>query len=193
MARIGLYGGTFDPVHLGHLLVAMAAMEELALDQLNFIPAAQSPFKPGTTPTPAPLRLRMLRLALAGFCRARVDTQELDRGGISYSVDTALGYRQRHPEAELLWLIGADHVGSLPRWRDAESLARLVEFVAIPRPGIPMMELPPPYRIRQLRGFPLELSASQIRERARQGASLEPLVPAPVAQVIRSEQLYLSP
>ena len=92
--RIGLYGGSFDPVHCGHLLVARAALEELALDRLVFIPAAQSPFKPGAMPASAPARLRMLRSALAGEPRYRVEELELRRGGVSYTIETVRHFAQ---------------------------------------------------------------------------------------------------
>lgn len=189
--RIGLYGGSFDPVHLGHLLVAQAAVEELSLEQLVFIPAAQSPFKPDSQPTPGNLRTRMLRLALAGLSHARVDDQELTRGGVSYSIDTVRDYTKRFRGATLYWLIGADHVDALPRWREAHALAALIEFVVIPRPGVTPATLPSPFRLTHLRGFPLSVSSSEIRERARSGRPLEPLVPPAVAAVIREESLYL--
>ncbi|MBM3841553.1 MAG: nicotinate-nicotinamide nucleotide adenylyltransferase [Verrucomicrobia bacterium] len=92
--KLGLYGGSFDPVHLGHLLVAQAAGEEFGLDRLCFIPAAQSPFKPGNEPAPAKARLQMLRLALTGMPRYEVDAQETLRGGVSYTIDTVRDYRQ---------------------------------------------------------------------------------------------------
>ncbi len=190
MARLGLYGGTFDPVHLGHLLVAQAAIEELSLDRLFFIPATQSPFKPEFKPASAALRIRMLRLALAGQERVEVDEQETLRGGISYSIDTVRDYVARFPGAELFWLIGADHVGSLPRWREAEQLAQLAEFVVIPRPGSSPASLPAPYRLRELRGFPLSLSSSEIRSRVGAGRAIRHLVPAAVAEVIPAEGLY---
>jgi len=135
MQRIGLFGGSFDPVHLGHLLVAQAAREELDLARLFLIPAAQSPFKPDRQPTPAPERLRLLRLALAGKTWCELDEQEIRRGGVSYTIDTARDYAGRFPEAQLFYLIGADHLPQLPKWRAAQDLARLVEFVVIPRPG----------------------------------------------------------
>lgn len=146
--KIGLYGGSFDPVHLGHLLVAQAACEEAGLQRLFFIPAAQSPFKPGTMPTPAAERLRLLRLALAGKNHCEIDEQEIKRGGISYSIDTVRDYARRFPEAELFYLVGADHVPSLPKWREAEELARLVQFLAIPRPGQMEAAFAPPFRER---------------------------------------------
>src|SRR5208282_5525464 len=105
--KIGLFGGSFDPVHLGHLLVAQAAMEELGLDRLFFIPAAQSPFKPDHQPASAVVRLRLLRLALAGKTHCEVDDQEIRRGGVSYTVDTLRGYAGRFPGARLFYLIGA--------------------------------------------------------------------------------------
>lgn len=188
---MGLYGGSFNPVHLGHLLVAQAAVEELGLDRIIFIPAAQSPFKPTTDLAPGHLRLLMLRLALAGHPRFEIDTQELERGGVSYTVDTLRSYAARYPDAELNYLIGADLVPQLPAWRAADELAALAEFVVIPRPGEPAAEDLPPFRLRRLGGFPLRLSSSQIRERVRQGLPIDFLVPAPVAEAIRNNRLYL--
>src|SRR6185295_12159782 len=115
--KFGLFGGSFDPVHLGHLLVAQAAREELALTRLHFIPASQSPFKPDRQPTPAVDRLRLLRLALAGQDWCELDEQELRRGGVSYTIDTVRDYVRRFPDAQLFYLIGADHVPQLPKWR----------------------------------------------------------------------------
>jgi nicotinate-nucleotide adenylyltransferase len=188
--RIGLFGGSFDPVHLGHLLVARAACEELALDRLFFIPAAQSPFKPGSEPAPPALRVRMLRRALAGQRDYEVDEQELQRGGVSYSIDTARAYAKNFPNVELFYLIGADHVPTLPKWREAEALAGLVQFVVIPRPGETPATLPPPFRIQILGGWPLKLSSSQVRARVREDRSVEHLLPDGVGEVIREAGLY---
>src|SRR5258705_5093022 len=191
MNHIALFGGSFDPVHNGHLLVAMAAMEELSLDRLFFIPAAQSPFKPETRPAPAELRLRLLRLALAGQAHYEVDDQEIRRAGVSYSIDTIRDYAVRFPGANLFYLIGADHIRQLHTWRSADELAKLVEFVAIPRPGEAASTPLPGFRVQTLVGFPLGLSSSQIRERVRAGKSIDHLVPAPVAEAIRNSRLYL--
>jgi nicotinate-nucleotide adenylyltransferase len=188
--RLGLYGGSFDPLHRGHLLVAQAALEELSLDRLFFIPAAQSPFKPGSRPAPDAARLRMLRRSLAGQSRIEVHTDELTRGGVSYSIDTVNAFRNRHPNAELFWLIGADHVPTLPQWREAERLAEWVTFVVIPRPGQPQATLPQPWRLKHLRGWPLGVSSSEIRERVRRGLPIDHLVPSGTADVIASERLY---
>jgi nicotinate-nucleotide adenylyltransferase len=191
MERIGLFGGSFDPVHLGHLLVAQAAREELDLARLFFIPAAQSPFKPDSQPTPSPERLRLLRLALAGKSWCEVDEQEIARGGVSYTIDTVRDYARRFPKAQQFYLIGADHVPQLPQWRAAEELAQLVEFVVIPRPGQPSSAFPAPFRGRWLTGFPLGIASSQIRERVKAGLPIDHLVPAPVAETIRNNRLYL--
>jgi nicotinate-nucleotide adenylyltransferase len=190
--KLGIYGGSFDPVHLGHLLVAQAAIEELGLDRLVFIPAAQSPFKPETKPAPDAMRLRMLRLALAGKTDCEIDEQEIQRGGISYTVETLTDYAQRFPGAELFYLIGADHVAKLNEWREPAALARLAEFAVIPRPGDGAAAIfPAPFRGRRLRGFPFSVSSSEIRARVKAGLSLDNLVPAAVAEAIRAARIYV--
>jgi len=218
--RIGLFGGSFDPVHCGHLLVAQAGCEELKLSRIFFIPAAQSPFKPEQTHAPAQQRLRLLRLALAGHPNYEVDDQEIRRGGTSFTIDTVCDYATRYPGAELFYLIGADHIPLLPKWRAAEELAGLVEFVAIPRPGdssaveprsgppeagttsvtgetmrgqavrAPIVA-PAPFRVRRLVGFPFAVSSSQIRGRVRAGLPIAGLVPDAVTEAIRISGLYL--
>jgi nicotinate-nucleotide adenylyltransferase len=192
MQRIGLFGGSFDPVHLGHLLVAQAAKEELRLDRLYFVPAAQSPFKPDRQPTLARERLRLLRLALAGLVWCEIDEQEIQRGGVSYTVDTLRDYAARFPGAEIFYLVGADQALQLRKWREPEELARLAQFVVIPRPGQETAGLPPaPFRGQLLTGFPVSISSSEIRARIKAGLPLEPLVPAAVAEAIRNNGLYL--
>jgi len=189
--KLGIFGGSFDPVHLGHLLVAQAAREELALDRLYFVPAAQSPFKRDRPCAAATDRLRLLRLALAGKTWCEIDDQEIRRGGVSYSVDTLRDYARRFPGAELFYLIGADHVTSLPQWREAGELARLSHFVVVPRPGRPDSVFPAPFRGTILNGFPLGVSSSAIRERLSAGRPVDHLVPSTVAEAIRNDRLYL--
>jgi nicotinate-nucleotide adenylyltransferase len=189
--RIGIFGGSFDPVHLGHLLVAQAAMEELELARLFFIPAAQSPFKPEHQPAPGAVRLRLLRLALAGRTHCEVDEQEIRRGGVSYTIETLRDYRRRFPAAELFCLIGADNAAKLNKWRDADELAGLATFVAIPRPGGAAAVFAPPFRGKTLKGFPLDVSSSEIRARVKAGQPFDHLVPPFVPEAIQSAQLYL--
>jgi len=189
--RIGLFGGSFDPVHCGHLLVAQAAREELSLSRLFFIPAAQSPFKPDSAPAPSHERLRLLRLALAGQPNCEIDVQEIERGGTSFTIDTVRNYAGRFPAARLFYLIGADHIPTLSKWREAGELAQRVEFIVIPRPGQPSAPLSTPFRGTALSGFPLGVSSSQIRDRVRAGLTIENLVPSIVAEAIRNNRLYL--
>jgi nicotinate-nucleotide adenylyltransferase len=189
--KIGLFGGSFDPVHLGHLFVAQAATEELGLDKLFFVPAAVSPFKPENKMAPAELRLRLLRLALAGKVNCEVDEQEIRRGGISYSIETLRDYAKRFPAAKLFYLIGADNISKLNEWREADELAKLAEFVAIPRSGESAAQFPKPFRGKILKGFPVEISSSQIRARGKANLPIETLVPLFVAEAIHAAKIYV--
>ncbi len=191
MQNIGLYGGSFDPIHTGHVLVSQAAIEELQLNRLFFIPAARSPFKPDQQPAPSEQRLALIRLALAGRPDCEVDDFEIQRGGTSFTVDTVRYFTQRFPGAKLFYLIGADNVPGLAKWREAGALAELVEFVVIPRPSQGQIPLPAPFRGQYLTGFPFGVSASQIRERVKAGKTIAHLVPSPVAEAIRNNRLYL--
>jgi nicotinate-nucleotide adenylyltransferase len=130
-------------------------------------------------------------LALAGWNWAEIDLQEIQRGGISYTIDTVQAYARQFPSAELFYLVGADHVAMLPKWREAEKLARLAQFVVISRPGQADAQIPPPFRGVHLHGFPLGISSSQIRDRIRKGVPVDHLLPAPVAEAIRHNGLYL--
>lgn len=191
--RIGLFGGSFNPVHLGHMMVARAALAEVGLDRLFIIPAAQSPFKPEQTPAPAEDRLAWLRLAFADEPRCEIDAQEIERAGVSYTIDTVRDYAARFPEAELFYLIGADHVPTLPEWREAAALADAATFVVVPRSdgsGETEMEFPEPFRGTMLRGEPMAISASDLRERLRAGESIENFVPPQVAAALKVKHSY---
>ena len=191
--RIGLFGGSFDPVHLGHTMVARAALAEVELDQLFVIPAAQSPFKPEQSPAPAADRLAWLRLAFGDEPRCEIDAQEIERAGVSYTIDTVRDYAARFPEAELFYLIGADHVPTLPEWREAAALADAVTFVVVPRPGeleTGVAEFPLSFRGTVLRGKPAAISASDLRKRLRAGESIENFVPPAVAAALNVKHCY---
>ncbi|MDP7049805.1 MAG: nicotinate (nicotinamide) nucleotide adenylyltransferase [Verrucomicrobiota bacterium] len=187
---IGIFGGSFDPVHNGHVLVARAALEELALDRLFIVPAARSPFKPEEQPAPPAARLRLLQLAFAGCPNCEIDPQETERDGVSYSIETIRTYAERHPEAKLHYLIGADHVPTLPQWREAVDLAKLAEFVVVPRPGQVVANFPEPFRGQTLNGWPFEVSSSAIRERLKLGKAIDGLVPSVVAESLQKDNPY---
>lgn len=192
--RVGLFGGSFDPVHTGHLLVAQAALEELELDHLFLVLAARSPFKLENAPQSDDLRLKMLRTAFVGYDRVSVDQQELRRGGVSYSIDTVHRYRDQFPKAQLYYLIGSDHVPTLDQWRNATQLAELVRFAVIPRPGFRALDAQAPderFQLDYLAGAPTEISSSAIRERVRRGKGLGALTPGFVEEIIRNYRLYL--
>ncbi len=188
--RLALYGGSFNPFHWGHLAIAEAAYEELKLDHLVFIPAARSPFKPDQELASDQARLRMLRAALQGRSHFSVDDWELNQGGVSYSIHTLQEYSGRFPNAQLFYLIGGDHVRTLPKWKSAEHLAQLAEFIAAPRPGQAHTPMPAPFQGRWLDGFHLDISASQIRNRVHSGKPVDFLTPARVIEVINDLHLY---
>ena len=191
LQSIAVFGGSFDPVHNGHVMIARSALAELELDRLIVMPAAQSPFKPDQALAPAAARMEMLRAAFSGEPEIEISSWELDRGGVSYSIETLRALAAEHPEAQLFYLIGADHVATLPQWREADALAAAATFVVVPRPGAPEEAFPQPFSGRYLQGKPMAISASEIRDRLRAGRSVANFVPPPVAQLLNSMQIYL--
>jgi nicotinate-nucleotide adenylyltransferase len=191
----GILGGTFDPVHLGHLALAGAARDELGLDEVIFIPAGRPVFKTERPVTAAEHRLAMLRLAIVDEPDFSLSTVELERPGPSYSVDTVAALAG---EDELYFVIGADGLAGLPRWHEPQRLLELCKLAVAPRPGfaagdLEALEAELPGiggRVVRLRGPQLDISASDIRRRAARGESLHSLVPAPVADYIEEYRLY---
>lgn len=192
--RLGVLGGTFDPPHVGHLLAASDALESLALDRVLFVPAAAQPFKTGHTVASAEQRYRMLELMLGGDPRFAADPIEIERGGLSYTVDTLEALRQREPEAHLVLLVGADLAGQLASWHEAGRMATLAEIVVLVRVGGPDWEEPgsaepgvPLHRIVTRR---VDLSSTEIRSRVRAGKSIHGFVTESVAAFIAAAGLY---
>jgi nicotinate-nucleotide adenylyltransferase len=183
MRKIGIYGGTFDPIHHGHLILARQACEELGLDQLIFVPAALSPFKKAACAN-GQARLSMLQAAIEGQDGFAVDDCELKRPPPSYSIDTVLEIREREQKSELFWLIGADNVGGLSKWRRLEELKKLVQFVVLDRACSGEKQ---PYPVIQRS---IDISATEIRNRVASGHSIRYLVPRAVEEIIRRENLY---
>jgi nicotinate-nucleotide adenylyltransferase len=190
-ARLALYGGAFDPVHSAHLRVAHYALEQAHLDRVIFIPAAQSPLKAHTPRAHDAARLQMLRLAVAGEARFEVDLYEMQKGGISYTIDTVRHFRERTADAELFWIIGGDQFDQLDRWHRIDELAGLVSFLVLARPGTDLRPQPIAGLRYQVIEAPLmPESSSEIRERCEQGRSLKGLVPDAVEAFISEQELY---
>lgn len=187
--RIGIYGGTFDPPHLGHLVTASDAHAALGLQRVIFIPAAQPPHKRGLPRTEARLRLEMVAAAIGGDERFEVDGLELERDGASYSIDTIETLAGRWPNAELYLLIGADQAREFAGWRAPARIAELARVVVVARAGDqPVSEMP--IAAQALAVTRIDVSSSELRRRAAEGRSLRYLVPDAVREIIARERLY---
>lgn len=196
--RIGILGGSFDPPHVGHLLVAQDALDELALDRLLVVPAAQQPLKGGEHASAAH-RLAMVQACFGGISRIEVDPIEIDRGGLSFMVETVEVMRQRWPSATLLLLIGDDVVSGLPRWRDVTLLLSMVQLVVMHRADhgqeVAALAASPASggaaKARRMATRRVDLSSTEIRARLRDGRSIRGFVPDTVATYIATTRLYL--
>jgi len=200
--RLGIFGGSFDPPHVGHLLVAVDAFESLSLDKLFFVPAAVQPLKLGMASAAAHQRVAMVRLLVGADQRFAVDSVEIDRAGLSYTVDTLETFAQRFPNAERFFLVGEDAMTAFGAWRDPEQILKLAKLAILRRQGSgaeggreklgaaadPAMSLPAgtialPTRL-------VDVSSTEIRERIRKGKSIRGFVPESVAAFIETERLY---
>lgn len=197
--RIGILGGTFNPVHLGHLLIAQDAMEQVGLDRVKFIPSATPPHKKSDHVVAAAHRLRMIKLAIRGREEFELDDIEIRRGGTSYSVDTLSELKRRHPGARVYFIIGADSLRELHLWREVERLVKLCTFVTVPRPGFdakpvvdPRLDAATRRRLRQqiLRGHACDIASRDIRARVAGGLPIHYLVPDAVRVYIQRHKLY---
>jgi nicotinate-nucleotide adenylyltransferase len=187
--RIALFGGSFDPVHHGHLLLAQDAVEQLGLDRLVFIPAGVNPHKLQTGPAASPLkRLEMLKAATAGVESFHCDPLELERTGPSYTVHTVESYRERWPEARLFLLLVEDNLAKLHTWYRIERLRELVEFVCFGRAIEGDAASSPSNHLRLERR--IDISSTEIRQRIARGLPIHYLVPESVRALIQSNALY---
>ena len=185
--KIGIFGGTFDPIHHAHLILARDALEALDLEQVIFVPAAASPHKLDQKLAPPDARLEMLRAALESEPGFACDPMELERSSPSYAVETIEAFHQRDPEAELFYLIGEDNVGRLKTWHRFADLSQMVQFVVLDRSG---EKTEHPYRAIRRH---LDISATNIRNRVASGHSIRYLVPPAVEEIIRDRELYREP
>ncbi|MBA3890056.1 MAG: nicotinate (nicotinamide) nucleotide adenylyltransferase [Gemmatimonadaceae bacterium] len=185
--RIGLLGGSFDPPHVGHLLTASDAVEALGLDRLVLVPAATQPLKQGQAQATEEQRLAMVRLLVQSDQRLEVDPVEMERGGLSFTVDTLAAYAARHPGAELVFLVGADVLQSFSRWREPERIRALATIAVMQRGGEPAVMEKGMIAVDTRR---VDVSSSEIRARVRDGLPVRGFVTDAVGDYITAERLY---
>jgi nicotinate-nucleotide adenylyltransferase len=185
LKKIGIYGGTFDPVHHAHLILAHDTLETLGLDEIIFVPAAISPLKRTAPVASGELRLAMLRAAIKGEPKFAVDDCEVRRPPPSYTIDTVEEVRQGNRHTAIYCLIGEDNVKRLTKWRRFAELEKMIRFVVLDRTG------QPPTHSYPVISRKIDISATEIRKRVASGRSIRYLVPPAVEEIIRREKLYL--
>jgi nicotinate-nucleotide adenylyltransferase len=192
--RVGLYGGTFDPVHLGHLIVAEQARAELELERVFFVLTPNPPHKSAASITPAAHRLEMLNMALADHPHFETSTVELEKPGVSFTVDTLRHFRSTagFAQAELFLIIGADGFLELKNWREPQAIISMARLAVYPRAGVDVQNAPPEFlhAAHILNGPQVEISASDLRWRCARGLSIRYFVPERVRNYISRNQLY---
>ncbi len=190
--RRGFLGGSFDPVHTGHLLIAQDALEQCQLDTVSLIPSPHAPLRdraPGASPAH---RVGMLRAAVEGNPQLSVDTLEVESGQTAYTVDTAARLRKKYPDDMLFWIVGSDHLEKLAQWREPERLLELMELIVLARPGYELT-VPagfPPERFHLVRAHPFEVSSTEVRQRMDAGLPVHFFLPPVVADYIAKNRLY---
>ena len=184
-ARVGVFGGTFDPVHVGHLAIALAALESVPLDQVLFVPARRSPLKDRDPVASVADRVAMLEAAITSEPRFALSRVELERDGVSYTVDTLEALRS---QGELFLIVGSDALADLARWRTPDRIHDLATILVAGRPGAP--EPDPVHRARAFDAPRLDISSRELRARAARGMSLRYLVPDGVWEHIQKRHLY---
>ena len=197
--KLGILGGTFDPVHYGHLLLAEACRLQLSLDQVRLVPAGSPPHKTGMNITDGHARADMLQLAVSGYPEFVVDRRELRREGKSFTVSTLADFRKDFADAELFFLMGADSLRDIPTWREPDRICELATVVAVNRPGLPE---PTHSQVVEWIGEDLakgvmtvampgtNISATDLRQRVRDGLGLRFLVPRAVEAYIDQHGIY---
>ncbi len=197
----GVFGGTFDPIHLGHLAVAEEVRISLGLAEVLFVPAGQPWLKADRSISPAKHRVEMVKLAIAGNPHFKLSSCEVDRPGPSYAVDTIdILQQQLGTEAKLFFLLGSDALSELPQWKEPSRLIQICHLVAFTRPGFTLPPLEPlesaipglSQHVTFVEVPQIDISATQIRNRVSRGASLHGLVPQAVERYILEQGLYLT-
>jgi nicotinate-nucleotide adenylyltransferase len=194
--RLGVMGGTFDPIHYAHLFVAEEARAQYQLDRVLFIPCGTPAHKSSGQVTPASHRLTMTQLAIASNPAFSCSLMEVKRTGVSYTVDTLRFLKQQHPEADLFLIVGADILAEIQTWRQPEDIVRISRLIVAERPGCCLGELcralPATYTQRMLLlcTLHLDISSTEIRRRVQEGRPIRYLTPDPVVEYIATNQLY---
>ncbi len=187
--RLGILGGTFDPPHFGHLLAAVDAVERLTLDRIVLVPAAVQPLKVASMGAPAQDRLAMTRLLVVGDARFDVDAMEIERAGLSFSVETLDVFAERYPSAERFFVVGADVLRTFDQWREPERVRALATLAVMTRDdGI--HQLPMPEGAVAVASRRIDISSTEIRARVAAGRSLRGFVPESVAAYVAAHGLY---
>ena len=190
--KIGILGGTFDPIHNAHISVAEDALREFQLDSILFIPTHITPLKdhnPLSSPTH---RLNMLKMALEGYPHFIIDTSELDRKDLSYSLDTLVSLQNQHPNTQFYWIIGSDKLKELHKWHRINDLSEMVEFIVAARPDFPYSQLIENKKIKLhfIKNNLSNISSTLIREYLKNNQSISHLVPESVQNYIKENNLY---
>ncbi len=191
--RLGIFGGSFDPPHVGHLLAASDAYDELRLDQLIFVPTALQPLKQGHLVASPEQRLALTHFAVDGDPRFSVSAIEIERKGLSYTVDTLTTFAERYPDAERFFLIGADAFSTFPQWREPARIASLARIAVMQRTGDDAVAVPPGIpaaAVLRLHTRRVDVSSTEIRARVQQGRPIRGFVAAAVADFIATAGLY---
>jgi nicotinate-nucleotide adenylyltransferase len=191
--KVGIFGGTFDPIHLGHLIIVEEARQEVGLDQIWFIPAGEPPHKQGKNITPAHHRARMVELAIQCNPFFSMSTLEIERQGPSYTVDTLEILTEKHPNHHFFLIVGADMVKDLLHWYKIKKILQFVRVIGLGRPGFETKSLPDfiKHRVTWVnKGVETNLSSTYIRNQLKHGKSVRYLVPKPVYQYMKEHGLY---
>lgn len=191
MKRIGILGGTFNPLHIGHVLIAQTVFEKLGLDEVIFVPCNLPPHKSGKNVIACKDRFRMVQLAIEDFEKFRVSDYEIKQGGKSYTHTTIKYFKDVYPaQTKFYFVMGEDHLSSLHKWKKIDDLLKMVKFVVVSRPGKKTQH--PDIKVRSIVMPEMNVSSTYIRQRIHSGKSIKYLVPEKVYQYIKKHNLYCS-
>jgi nicotinate-nucleotide adenylyltransferase len=192
---VAILGGAFDPVHLGHLSLAEDAYQELDLEEVWFVPSAQSPLKDNQVNLDANGRVELLEAALQPYPHFKIDLSEIDAGGVSYTIDSARRFKARYPGTNFYWIIGGDQFAQLDKWKNIGELCGMLKFIVVPRPGYGVDRSAIPaiqgLRFAEVKSRFLDIASSEIRQRLAAGKPVNELLPKAVSDLIVKRNFYM--